>query len=443
MTARGLLFLAMAALPASAELRLLWVSPSGEQNAGQTLDIGATAAGEPLDLRFRVRNVGLAADILRTISVAGSGFTLRDYPMLPYTLAAAASVDFQVRFLPTAVGAFSASLTLNGAATILRGTGVAAPALVVEGGASGEVVDFGRVERGSSVGRRFRLENKYPERVHVSVLSVEGGGFRGPVGLEAPAGIDPGASASFEVFFEPRSAGGFEGELRVDRRTLKLRGTGLEIPLPKPRLELEDTAPSSARQVRLAVHLSEPARISGSGELQLEFQGAGPDPTVVFLPSGSRFAGFTVREGESLARFGDRDSIAFQTGTTAGSILFTARLGGVTHQATVTIPPAPVGVETARATRTLNGVEAYVQGFDNTRSITDIGFTFETSAGTQPTLRIDASKEFQKYFESSPVGGAFLLRAAFPVTGNPTQITAVEIEIRNSAGLTRIQRLGF
>ena len=75
-----------------------------------------------------------------------------------------------------------------------------------------------------------------------------------------------------------------------------------------------------------------------------------------------------------------------------------------------------------------------------------LAFTFFDSAGRtiQPgVLRVDASADFKRYFQSGAAGGMFALRATFPVSGDATQVAAVEVEITNSAGITRTQRLPF
>ena len=49
---------------------------------------------------------------------------------------------------------------------------------------------------------------------------------------------------------------------------------------------------------------------------------------------------------------------------------------------------------------------------------------------------------FHRYFfVSNTTGGAFGLLATFPVTGDTSQIGAVDVQITNSAGVTTAQKI--
>ncbi|MCL5742450.1 MAG: choice-of-anchor D domain-containing protein, partial [Acidobacteria bacterium] len=293
--------------------------------------------GDACDLSFRIRNTGAEAANLQTLSVSGAGFTLLNKPSLPFAVPAGAAVNFVVRFQPTAYGAYSANLAFNNFSTILFGGTVATATVEWLQGAqtttlhAGDSIDFGRVERGARSMRRIRLENLTPGKVIVAGIAVEGTGFAGPAGIAPPLALEPEATAEFDVTFEPAASGTFDGVLRVDSRAFLLRATGAEPPLPRPLIELGSTAPASSLQVPLAIRLASVSPTSGTGELRVELQPAGPgaaDPAVLFPATGNRFAAFTVKEGESVARFNGQTSLLFQTGTTAATLLFAgARFG--------------------------------------------------------------------------------------------------------------------
>jgi hypothetical protein len=150
-----------------------------------------------------------------------------------------------------------------------------------------------------------------------------------------------------------------------------------------------------------------------------------------------------VLRGEDPAYFGPRQDVWFQTGTTAGRVVFTAQLGEHRQQATLTMNPQPVAIASLEATRRNGSIEVSLTGFDNTRSASQIAFTFFDPAGqilAPGRISIDATGEFRRFFESSTLGGTFALRAAFPVIGEASTVAALAVELTNSAGVTRSER---
>lgn len=457
-------WLALAALLpvcALAQLQILVVERGVERPLGALYEVGSVWVGDTLEVAFRARNAGTAATNLQTfnvVNVAGAGFSRGDYPPLPYVVAPGASVDFKARFAPPGAGAFSASLVVNGAtAATLRGTGVAAPpasAVLVERDdgstlllQAGDAVDFGRTERGAAAARRIRLENRSGGYLRIVTIRIEGQAFSAPGDLPVPALLDNGQSVGFEVRFSPQAAGPAEGSLEIDGRRFVLRGTGTEIPFPRPAIRIQPGAPASAQQGQLRIEFAEPSRAAGAGTLSVEFRsgvkGVAADPYIFFLPPSSRFAQFTVKEGDTRARFGDRDDITFQTGTTAGTLVFTARLGDATEQLIAPVAPAPVEFESVEASRFGSQIEVHIVGYDNVRTVSQMTFTFydaRDAALAPGPIQVDLASKFRDYFAITP-GGDFKLRAVFPVTGKASDIVSLEVETANSAGPTRSERV--
>jgi hypothetical protein len=99
-----------------------------------------------------------------------------------------------------------------------------------------------------------------------------------------------------------------------------------------------------------------------------------------------------------------------------------------------------------KAARTASGIQVQLTGYDNTRSTGEILFTFFDAAGNALTpggIRVDASVDFARYFTASDLGGLFTVKADFPVTGDASRITGVEVQISNGVGSTRSQRIGI
>jgi hypothetical protein len=221
-------------------------------------------------------------------------------------------------------------------------------------------------------------------------------------------------------------------------------------PLPKPEIRLEAETLESARQGKVRITLPSPAPASGAGELQVELQPsvqpAGEDAAILFVNGKGRSISFTVREGETSARFGAEDAAVFQTGTTAGTLIFTARLGAHMVRQAVQIPAAPVVIDSAAGRRTARELEVEIRGFDNSRSVSQITFNFYDTQGRllpgQP-IRVDVAAAFRSYFENSTVGGMFALTARFPVSGDVSLVGAVEVEFTSAPGPSAKRRIPF
>lgn len=457
MTYRGapLLFLLLPAC-AIAGLQLNYLDRGVERPVTPLLDVGSAPVGDPVDLRFRLRNTGATAETVRTLIVTGGGFQLTGYPTLPFVVAPGSALDFVVRFTPPAAGYYSASIQYNHVAVFFRASAVAAASLVVPSEAGGAVLggaaalDFGALETGERLERSFTLENRGVRPVQVRSVAVRGPAFQGPLGLTLPLDLSPGASAPLRIAFQPRTAGVATGELEIDGRVYSLRGVGIAIRPPKPSLEVSPAVIGSAGQGRVLVRLASPSRVAAEGEVRMEFHSSVPgfdaDPAIGFLPGLSRVALFRIAEGDTAVSFGGLEALPFQTGTTAGALVFSVRLGGHSDQAAVTLEPEPVRIDLARALRAGSQLEIHLSGYDNMRSTSQLAFTFFDRAGRPVPpgeQRVDVTDSFRRYFETGGAGGAFLLRAVFPTTGNAAEITEAEMEIVNSVGSTRPSRVRF
>jgi hypothetical protein len=199
---------------------------------------------------------------------------------------------------------------------------------------------------------------------------------------------------------------------------------------------------------------------SGSGTVTLAFQsvvgGVSDDPAVTFA-DGTRSASFTVAEGASAGQFAGGPSVSFGTGTTAGTLVFTVTLGAQTAQTTITIPKAVVGIDAAVAARnvacaptllycTTTNVQLQINGWDNTRSASQLVFTFFNSSGVKippSPIIVDGTAAFQSYFSGSDLGGVFGLSAFFPVNGDSDQVVTAQVALKNSQGTAPSEKITF
>ena len=58
-------------------------------------------------------------------------------------------------------------------------------------------------------------------------------------------------------------------------------------------------------------------------------------------------------------------------------------------------------------------------------------------------VKVFVARDFERWWQESKLGGIFLFRASFPVTGDASQIAAVEAAIVNASGTTDNQRMSF
>jgi len=309
-------------------------------------------------------------------------------------------------------------------------------------------VNFGSVQVGSNTALTFLAVNQTTATLTVDAISVATGDFA-LVGA-APSGtpLGPQASASFSIEFSPTAAGTRTAVLSIGSRQFTLTGTGVSPALPTPVLSVTLGEAQSAQQGSVSVSFEAAAETGGSGTVTLSFQSAPEgelDPCIVFA-NGHQTAPFTFNQGDTAANFEGAGSAAFQTGTTAGTLMLAAQIGGAVSQQNVVIAPAAIGVAAVTGTRQTAGVSVNVTGFDNTRTAGMLSFTFYDSAGnTIPpgAINYDGTAAFATYFAASDDGGQFALAAYFPVSGDPSQVSGFMVQLANSAGTATTPRSSF
>jgi hypothetical protein len=417
--------------PAVAQVVL--VLPDGTP-APALYDLGAGDSGQVATARFRLHNTSTAGATVSSLSVAGVGFSLTA-PATPFGIPAQDAVDFTVNFQATGAGSYSAALRADGIAILL--TASVLPSLTYRTDNAGGLVpltalDFGAVVRGTVAHRRVTVRNETSSILTVPTISVQGEGF---TLAGAPSGqtLQPQQGGEFNVAYNPQAAGAGQGTLVIGGRTFPLLGTATEPPLPKVSLAIDLQPAASARQGNLVIRFDAPAQTAGTGTATLDF--GGPADATIAFAAGGRTATFQVAPGDTQA------VLAFQTGTTAGTLAFTVQLGQSTDQQSVVIAPAKPTVTASLGIRSSGSVEIRVTGFDNTRTLGGLVFTFYDGAGkTLVSIPSDATSEFAKFFAASDLGGVFLLRSVFPVSGDASQIGSCDVTLANSAGTT-IQRV--
>lgn len=430
----------------------LFHAPSGgaETPVAGIIDLASAPVSDSVSVRFRIRNVGDGPVTLTTFHVKGVGFSSMGAPSLPHIVAAGTNVDFTVRFSPPDYGSYSALLTVNSTTYVVRALGEAAVAVFHDGRvlAAGDTVDFGRMERGSTLKKTFEFRNTTAQPLGVGRSTLTGPQFFFPAGTPTPY-LQPGDAVGFEVEFRATTSGVYKERLIIDRREFWLTATAFDPPLPRPTVVIESGAIRSGEQGRVSVRLAQRAGVKAKGTIRLEFQPSGEakdNDTAMRFTTGARSVDFDIAEGDTVVRFGSQEALTFQAGTTTGTIVFTVEAGGFTDRASVVVAPEAVRLEKSSATRTTSSIDVRLTGFDNTRTLSGMSFTFYAANG-QPLagmpMRVPVVNAFSRWWTESKLGGVFGFHASFPVTGDISQIRAVEVEIENSSGNTRTERLTF
>ncbi len=382
---------------------------------------------------------------------------------LPTTLAPGSSVTFTVTFAPGTATTYQSNLLVGSASYPLQANGISSvlgdlSSLVITyvdstgvrlTAQAATAIGLGQAIVGGSGGNSFTFSISNPQTtisaVTVSTLSVSGTGFSITEAPSVPFSVAPGASATFKVTFNAASVGTFNGALTVGTRVFALTGQGITSPLPDPSFSVDLQPLVNQKQANLSVSFPTAATISAIGTLTMTFTpsvaNVSDDPAVAFTTTNGRQLQINVANGGTVGTYSGQTALTFQTGTTAGTIKFTLTFPNkAPYSQSFTITPAQVKVSTITAVRQDPNLVITMTGYDNTYSLGQLGFVFYDTTGkpmTDKPLTVDASSAFkQLFFTSNQAGGAFSLKAMFPVTGQVTDIGSVAFTLTNSAGTT-------
>jgi ASPM-SPD-2-Hydin domain-containing protein len=446
---RTILLALLLPLAMRAQIALYTVNNGAEVPIGAVINLGDVAAGDTASVRIRVRNIGTTTANISYFFADGVGYTI-NRPALPFPIAPGGLQDALVSFRQTTPAPlYPANLRvdsdINSVSAIVIAAVVIGPALTVFPACTGSngppaSIDFGQVQAGQLRLCNFSLQNPGADDMTIATFNVTGAAFQiSTSSPKPPFTIPAGGAITFVVNFTPSAATSYTGSLAIETRTYSLKGTGFNTPLPTPLIEFDSGSVQSAQQRHLTMRLPAAASFSASGNVTLAFVPDSTlvtdDPTVVFLATGTRSLPFSVTQGSTLISIGGQTSAVFQTGTTSGQIRFT--LSGVSTAGdattTLTIPAAPISLDSAVATRRTGDLDIQLTGWDNTYSAGAMMFTFwDTSGHAFPPIHTDFTQDFRTFFTKAQAGSAFQVRVSFPVTGDPSGISSVDVQLSNS-----------
>lgn len=328
-----------------------------------SLNFGNVSVGTTVTQTVTLKNLGSSPLIVATADVSGGPFAIGGLP-LPLTLAAGKDFTFQAKFAPKASGQSSGNMVLSSTGNTsqvnvpLSGTGMNSSGAQISMNPSS--VSFSNVTDGTTSTQTIKLTNSGNASLTISQASVSGSGF-GIGGLPTPVMLSPGQSTTFNVQFDPQSAGVVTGSISLASNapgspsTIPLSGTGVA-----QALQLTPN-PSSLNfgNVNVGSSSSQSVTLTNTGNSNVSVQNvstSGPG----FSPSGGGYP-VTLSAGQSA-----NVNVVFapQSGGSAnGSVSVTS-----TASNSVTVPLSGVGMQAVShstsltwnpSTSTISGYNVY------------------------------------------------------------------------------------
>lgn len=443
----------------TAQLRVAAVDASTNAETtitGAVYNVGNPGPSDEIKTRFRIYNTTNAPLTVQRVRVSGAGFSMTEPS--PTIVAAGRSLDVSVTFQAARYGGYSANFTADSWSILLTANVALGPTITTARGGSpigaGTPVDLGTANSGQTVSKTVWLENRESLALTVRSMRVSGDGIAAAPGTFTTFSIAAGQAEAIEIRFQPTGASRrYTATLTIDGRVFPLTAIGTDPPLPQPSIEVDGVS-ASGQAPKLSVQFATVPETDVNGTIKMDFKplvstGSADDPAIRFLTSNGRNLPVQVRRGQAKAFFGSAANAAqdavFQTGSTAGTITWTLEIGTFKEVRTMQLQPAPANISESLALRRVQDLDISLTGFDNTRSMDQLSFTFYDTSGravSPGAIKVDVKQDFSRFFSTSATGGVFTMRASFPVSGGAASlIGSVDVELVNSAGTARTQRL--
>jgi hypothetical protein len=411
---------------------------------------------------FTLNNASTATITVPAISLAvlnayePGAFSI-DTSAIPVAIQAGQSANFTVTFAPSQIGLASGAIQIGSNTYPIQGYGIIVAnidSLQISYTNSAGVrtlpqaataIAFGQVVPGSGASSvlTFNLLNPTTSANSVTIpaVTVSGAGFIAAGLPAANYSLSPGSSINFTITFAPTSVGSFSGSLSIGTRTFSLSGLAISSAVPGLSITTSGTV-TSAQQLNLVIQSSAPATVATLGTVSMQFtptiSGVRDDAAVLFVATGGRQLNISFNTGAQTATYNNSSSIAFQTGTTAGTLTFTVAFPNTTtYTQSFTIPGTTPQVASIQATRESPNLVVNLTGYDNTYSAGQLSFTFYDTSGKvigSPIAFNETSNFQQLFFVGNTYGGLFSLEGNFPVSGDITKVGSVTVGVTNSAG---------
>ena len=417
--------------------------------ASNPVAFGTVPVGNSQKQSATLTNSGASSVTVTQAAVTGTGFSLAGMGM-PMTLAPSQSANVSITCSPKSAGTLNGTLTVTSNATNaalavpLVATAVMPGALTV----SPSSFSFGSVQTGSGQTLPGTLTNTGGSSVTISGASFTGSGYS-ITGLSLPATLQPGTSASFNVVFDPQSAGAASSNLSVASNAtnptlaVPVSGTGIT---PGSLRASASTLSFGNVQVNGSQTLPETLTNSGGSSLTITQAAAGAGYTVtgltlpLTLAAGSSTSFSVVFSPQSAGT----DNLSLAITTSASASPFTVALSGAGVAAgaltvgpsSFSFGPVPTGTsQTLPATLTNTGGSSVTV---SQATFTGAGYSI-TGLSLPVTLAASQSTSFNVVFTPQTAGAAnFNLsitsnapnpNLTAPVSGTGTTAGAISIGV--------------
>lgn len=276
---RLLALLAITAPLCAADFTYSYVlQPDGNQTVladGATVAFPAVSTGGSVTATVYLTNRGTTASTVNAVALNGDAFRLAGLPLLPATVAAGNTFQFNVVFTPPQNQSYQGSLqvTANGAAHLFglagQGTAAAYSYEVTRDGTGAPVlpngtIAFGETPTGTPLPLTVTVRNTGNAAGSVGSVTVVGSGFTASNLVPLPAALAAGASLSFTLTFNPGTPGPAAGRLVIDGATFNLSGTGTGAQLTLTFTAGGVTAPLAANGTANFPNVAAGASVAGS-----------------------------------------------------------------------------------------------------------------------------------------------------------------------------------
>lgn len=208
-------------------------APTGQLSASPTsLSFGSVAIGNNPAQQVTLTNTGNAAVQVSKITASGAGFAVSGMTA-PATMNPSESITLSVNFTPTAAGSVTGSIAITSNANgspltiALSGTGAQAGLSVTPAS-----FNFGSVVENQTKSQSFTVTNTGSGALTITQISANGADYS-ISGLNTPATIDAGKTATFSALFAPTASGSLAGSVLISSNApnspnaVALSGTGV------------------------------------------------------------------------------------------------------------------------------------------------------------------------------------------------------------------------
>ena len=405
-----------------------------------SFSFGQVRVGQSQAQSASLTNSGGTTVTVSQASVSNAAFTLSGLT-LPVTLAAGQSTPFTLTFAPKSAGAVSASVSVNGSASLdmNEAEDQSAPTSAVvavsgSGMTAGQIgiaptsLSFGNVPLGTTQSLMATLTNSGGTSATISQAAVTGAGIT-VTGVSVPLTLAAGQSATFHVTFAPTSPGTVTGSVTLvssaanSNLTVAVTGAGVS-----PGSLAASPATITFGSVQVGSSQSQSATLTNAGGTSLTLSqatttGSGFTLTALSVPltlAPGQSAGLTVKfTPQSGGSASGNIALASTAGTLniplAGSGLAAGSLAA--SPASVSFGSVQVGSNLAKIVTLTNGSSSSVT--ISQASVSGTGFNL-TDIALPLTLAAGQSTTFTATFAPSSGGNATGNVAIASTSSNPS-----------------------